>query len=245
VSKQFGWGLSELLISLFLSSLISTLLIQTYIMSKHQFLVLHDSLEEHFDVQWVQDLLADNIRKAGFTPCLNIDQLEVMNRRAIPINTLSLKMETKPQQSLQVSRMSDQFSELIAVCTPHQILISSEIVLREHHSILIADCQHAEVHEVARVKKIPEGLLLTLTKPVFFTYPSVTYVGRWLEERWYIEKNNKGVVALYYKQTHSEELTPLIHVMKLKQRRLHHKKMVDITLGLNNETTQFSVIVRS
>jgi hypothetical protein len=246
VNKQRGWGLSELLVGLFLSGLISTVLIQTYLTSKHQFLALHDDLERHFDIQWVQDLLTDSIRRAGFTPCLRIDQLELINRGTLPGTTLSLEISVAPQHSFTVHRMSEQFAELLSAAHPQNIVISSDITLRAHQSILIADCEHAEVHEVVHIKKSAEGFIVTLAKPLYFTYPSLTYVGRWIEEQWSIKKNNAGKNALYYKHIHSEELTSLIHSMNIKKTRVQNKNKVEITLGFGNKhTRQLSVFVRS
>lgn len=126
----FGFSLIELLISLFLVSLISTMLIQAYVLNKQQYISIEAKLERHFDVQWVRDLLADSVRRAGFTPCLNIAQLEAIDRRKQPqflgLNAIEIKKD-----SLQVNRMSEHFAEFIATAKAQQILVSQGILLQK------------------------------------------------------------------------------------------------------------------
>lgn len=229
-----------MMIGLFLTSLISTILIQSYLINKRQFQIVHNSLENHFDVQWVHELMADSIRRAGFTPCLNVDSLTALDRRRRSKPIRSLAIQEKPQ-SLHVNRMNEQFAELLQVQALDQILVTSEVSLHPQQSILIADCEHAEVHEVVRVEKFSQGFLLTLAKPLWFDYPSTTYVGQWLEEQWSIKNG-----TLYYQQIHSEELSSLIHSIQARKKRIGDKTLVDVILGLDNEEQhQFVVGVRS
>jgi Tfp pilus assembly protein PilW len=56
-------------------------LIQFYLTSKQHYLQTEKVLEAGFEVQWVMDLLSDSIRRAGFTPCLGLDHLTVVDHR--------------------------------------------------------------------------------------------------------------------------------------------------------------------
>ncbi len=244
MNKQLGLGLSELLISLFLASLLSTILIQSYLLNKRHYMTLRDSLAVNVDLLWVQDLLSDSIRRAGFTPCLSIDQLQAVDRRIHQQSLSSLTIEEKAQV-VQIKRMSEQFSELLSF-NKQEILISPERSLRVKQAIVIADCERAEVHQIVQINRTAQGSLLTLDSPIFFSYPSLSYVGHWLEERWFIKKNQEGLNALYYQQVHSEELTPVIHSMKIKQNVVFGKKKIDLAFGLaNKKMHHFSVLVRS
>jgi len=236
-NKQLGLSLIELLIGLFLISLISAMLIQAYTINKYQYLSVQKKLEHHFDAQWISNLLGDSVRRAGFTPCLNIEQLEVMDRRKSPkfIEGGAIQIQ---QDGFRVNRMSEHFAEMITIVHPQKILVSQEMNVHKQYTLLIADCEHAEIHRLIQIEKTAQGFLLTLDAPLLFSYSSLTYVGQWLEEFWFIKRNKEGVPALYYKQSHSEELSSFIHSLSIKKRLLSGKQILDISLGLDNQHTQ-------
>src|SRR5690242_19280686 len=97
MKKQFGFSLSELLISLLLASSIMAMLTQCYLNSKHQYMQAQKILALRFDLQWVSDLLADSIRRAGFTPCLGIEQLTAVDRRNFSANISGLIVDGQSQ----------------------------------------------------------------------------------------------------------------------------------------------------
>jgi hypothetical protein len=240
-----GDSLVELLIALFLVSLITSILIQAYTFNKRLYLSVENKLEQHFDVQWIRDLLSDSIRGAGFTPCINIEHLEVVDRRVLPkyINNEAITIKAN---MLQVNRMGEQFVELMALMSPQQILVSPEPIFQKHSSIIIADCEHAEIHKIKQIEKTALGSVWTLDAPVLFEYPSVTYVGQWVEELWFIKKNREEIPALFFKQMRSEELSPLIHSLMAKETSVSGRRVMSITLGLDNEKTQhLMVAIRS
>lgn len=244
MKKQIGLSLSELLISLFLASLLSTILMQAYLLNKRHYFTLQQALAENFDLLWVEDLLKDSIRRAGFTPCVGVEQLQSIDRRTIKKKFSGKNIEIKNQE-LQINRMDEHFGRLVSVLSKQEIVVSAELSLRVGQSLLMADCQHAEVHQIIQKKKLPQGFLLTLDTPVFFTYPSLSYVGQWLEERWFIKKNQEGIDALYYQQAHSEELTPLIHSMIIKSKTRYGKKQIDMVWSLDKKMHHFSVFTRT
>lgn len=81
MGRQTGFSLSEMLISLFLASIITITLTQFYIRSKPQYLKAQERLEINFDLLWIGDLLRDSIRKAGFTPCVSVEKLKTFDSR--------------------------------------------------------------------------------------------------------------------------------------------------------------------
>ncbi|RUR04272.1 PilW family protein [Legionella sp. km772] len=244
MKKQSGLSLSELMIGLFLASLLSTILIQTYLLNKKNYFSLHQALSDNFEIQWAQDLLAHSIRRAGFTPCLNIEELTLVDRRTNKTELSGQNIEIN-KQDIQINRMDEHFSILTSFLSLQEILVSSSLSLRVGQSLIIADCQRGEVHRIKEKKKLPQGTRLTLTKPIFFTYPALPYVGQWIEERWFIKKNQEGVKAFYYQHLHSEELTPLIHSMKIKDQKRQGRKQIDIIWGLDRKKHQFRVLVRT
>lgn len=245
MKRQSGFGLSEILISLFISSIIMGTLIQFYMSNKRQYLAAEEILSTQFDLQWVTDLMSDSIRRAGFTPCLGVDQLQAVDRRNFSKKLTGLRIENQPQHLIQVNRMNELFSQLISVQNATQIIVSKHAVWNEKRPLIIADCEHAEVHKIGMIDKIGPNYLITLTKPLIFSYDVSTYVGEWLEERWFIKHNVQGVPALYYQLSQTEELTPLIHSLRIKDKRAHEKRYLDIELGLDQDKThQLFVAVR-
>ncbi len=237
MKHQSGFGLSELLVGLFLASIILTALIQFYLSNKRQYLAAEAILTERFDLQWVSDLLSNSIKRAGFTPCLGVDQLDVVDRRFFGRKVSSLKISNQPQQLIQVNRMSEQFTKLIRVQSPTELIISNSAPINEHHPLLIANCEHAEIHEILSIDNMGTRSLITLTKPLMFTYGASTYLGEWLEERWFIKRNGKGVDALYYQLHSAEELTSLIHSLYIKETYNQAQRYLNIILGLEQKKT--------
>lgn len=242
MKTQAGFGLSEILISLFLVSIIMTTLIQFYLNNKRQYLAAEEILSEGFDVQWVSDLLSDSIRRAGFTPCLGVDQLYAVDRRNFGKAVLGLKVENQPQQFIQVNRMSENFTQLITIKNTTQIVVANSVLINEQRPLVIADCDHAEIHNILMVDKIGAHQLVTLTKPLMFSYETSAYVGEWLEEHWFIKSNSKGIKALYYQSDQAEELTPLIYSLQIKEKRIHKKKYLEISMGLEKDKVSDLVV---
>lgn len=236
--RQSGFSLSEVLIGLLLASFISTLLMQLYVANKRQYSVMQKKLESGFDVQWISDLLSDSIRRAGFTPCLGIDHLKVVNRSTLIQPVRGLETGVMPQPFIAVKRMSEHFSTLLAIPDQRHLLITSAHHLQKQQLIILADCTHAEIHRLIKIEHTEQGTLLTLDSDLFFNYPELSYVGAWLDERWFIQKNSRGLLSLYYRLTRSEELSPLIHSIQVQQKSIHHRHALDIALGLDKGQEQ-------
>jgi hypothetical protein len=82
------------------------------------------------------------------------------------------------------------------------------------------------------VDKITKGYMVTLAKPMIFSYPETTYVGEWFEEKWFIKANSKKENTLHYKLFQTEELTTLVHSLKSTQQRIKEKQIIEVNLGL-------------
>ena len=94
--------------------------------------------------------------------------------REVQTNPSNQNVEIKTEE-VHIKRMSEYLGELRSIFSKQDILVSSEASLRVGQSLLIADCERAEVHQIVQVKKRAQGFLLTLDSPLFFTYPSLTY----------------------------------------------------------------------
>lgn len=245
INKQLGFTLTELLVGLLLSSIIMNALFQFHLSNKRQYLKAQQMLSTQFDVQWISDLLSNSIRRAGFTPCMGVSHLNTLDRRHFEKKVFDLKIEQQPKTRIIVNRMSESFSHLISMVSPTQLIISNEMPLKEQHPIIIADCEHAEIHEVLSINKIGSKVLITLTKPLAYSYSSSTYVGEWFEEQWFIDTNKKRKNTLFYKLFQTEELSSEIHSMKVRKVNANQQNALEIILGLENEAThRLYVVVR-
>lgn len=238
MQKQSGVSISEVLIGLALASLIMTMLMQFYLSSKRQYLEAEEILSHSFDLRWVGDLLSDSIRRAGFTPCVGIEQLTVKDRRQNSAVMHALNVEKEPQQSIQINRMSERFAQLIKIQNATQIVVAPTVSFKEKRPLMIADCEHAEVQQIVDVELASGGILITLAKPLSFSYATSAYVGEFLEERWFIKKNLKGEGTLHYQLTQTEEITPLIHSLKIHNQNVHDRPFVEVNMGLAEGKTQ-------
>lgn len=238
-------SLTELMLSLFIAGMISTILIQTYVLNKAQFKRLHQALEFEFDIQWIQDLLAQSIRSAGFTPCLSVDYLTITDTRSKPKAISSITFN-ETNQSLHVSKMSEYFTKVNKRRNELQVIISSDLGLTKDQPIMIADCTHAEIHDLAQVRKTAQGGLLTLKQPLQTQFNSETYIGLWIEEKWFIKNNAKGEGAFYFHQNHSEELSSSIYRFQGIIQRVKDKKLVQLILfDKKNKVYKFNTAVRA
>ncbi len=245
MNQQSGFGLSELLISLFLTTFIVTVLMQFYLSNKRHYLAAQKQLEEHLDLQWVRELLSDSIRRAGFTPCVGISQLKIIDRRNFKSIIPEVSIVDSLRSLIQVNRMSEHFTKIIAIQRPTQLLVAHGVLFKESHPVLIADCEHAEIHQILRIDKSRRNDLITLTKPLMFSYTASAYIGEWYEEQWFIKQNAKNVNAFYYKLFQAEELTPLIHSLRINQKQVQEKQLIEIVKELdNNKTEKLVVAVR-
>jgi type II secretory pathway component PulJ len=148
MQRQLGMSLSEVLISLFLASIITSTLIQFYVICKKQYQETEKILESQFDVQWVVDLLSESVRRAGFTPCLSLNHMQVVDLRSHPRAIEALQIQNQPNPFIQVHRMDEHFGKIIKIESPTQIRVEHSGIFHEKHPVLIADCVHAEVHEL-------------------------------------------------------------------------------------------------
>lgn len=215
MKRDTGTGLVEVLISLFLSSLLLVILMNQYVHVKRHYIRLLAMIADDQDVQQAADILRNSIRQAGFTPCLRSDHY------GIPALIAG--------ESLQVNRMSPDYNDLVQVNDASRLEVSRHYLFHQGQSILIADCYHAEIHRVADVLYLPDRQIVALDNPLLFAYRQPAYVGAWLEERFMMGK--KG--GLYYQSERKDQLASAVRSMHVK----HDGSLVSIVLGLTDEAS--------
>lgn len=244
-ARSMGFSLSELLISLFLSALISAAVFQCYLANKKNFDETHRILERALEVQWVSDLLADSLRRSGFTPCLSIDQLDTVDRRVHPHSIQGVLIDNSAAPFIEVQRMSEYFAEQVRILDPLNLLLPATLKVHAQQNLILADCQHAEIHQIAAVTKLSQGIRVTLAESLWFDFSTQAYAGIWLEERWFIQQQHAKKPSLYYQQQHHEALSSYIHSLHIMEHLEQHRQVIDVIFGLDEMRQQhLSVMVR-
>ncbi len=234
MNKQQGFGLPEVMISLLLTSLIITALMNHYLSTKQYYSHLQSSMDESMELQLVSDFMRDSIRQAGFTPCLSVDHLITLDQRDGHGNLSAIEIGAE----LKINRMSPWFDVMLDRSNSTQILLTRNNTIRDDRPILIADCYHAEVQRVLGVTNTANGQMVTLANPLVFTYQPPVYVGEWLQERFFIRQAR----GLFYQRDHADELTPLVKTMSLNLKT----NLVQVNLGLDGDRElEFETRVRA
>lgn len=230
--KQEGLSLVEILISLFLASLLMAVVMQQYLASKRQYMHVQTLLEQAFELHLVTDLIRDSLRRGGFTPCMGINSLTTLDGRNGETQLRAIKVKEGEEDDLYINRMSEHFMTVALQISPSKFLLRSKESLERVQTVLVADCYHAEVQQVSRIQKTTAGVLLQLSKPLAFNYTAPIYVGEWIEEAFYIQKNRQGHAALFYQLKHAEELSSSINKMSIDLKSNQGKTLVQVKLGL-------------
>ncbi len=231
MDKQQGIGLSELLLALFLASLMMTALMRQYLSMKQHYHHIQTELEESIELTLVTELLRDSIRKAGFTPCLGIEKLTTVDNRNDTKALIAIETGVEKQSLLHINRMSEHFDTVLQPISPTELLITDREPLNRYQSLLIADCYHAEVQTISHVRHTAEGRVVALSKPLVFVYQPPIYTGKWLEETYSI-LHHQSNGSLFYRLQHNEELTPAIHALSAHLNKRENQTLLTIILGL-------------
>ncbi|MBA2656321.1 MAG: prepilin-type N-terminal cleavage/methylation domain-containing protein [Tatlockia sp.] len=208
-----GFSLIELMFSLFAISLLVTLVMQQYLVSKRQYLKMQNLLEQNLELHLVTGMIRNAIHSAGFTPCQGLSALESMDRRNCKLKLAPLKILKGNLKGFKLSKMDESFTKLEQQLGPRELLIKSKIHYDTKQTILIADCYHAETQEIISTKTTSRGQVLTIKAPLAFNYLAPVYLGKWVEETFLIKKNKQNKFSLFYESQQAEELSSLVDDM--------------------------------
>ena len=246
MEKQQGFGLSDMLISLLLSSLIMSALINQYVHAKQNYQYTRTAIEKAFELQLVTNLMRDRVRRAGFTPCQGIHHLTTLDMRTHQGNIPAFDIGEGQQSFLKINRMSEYFDTVLYQLSPTQLLATNNWALKRSQPVLIADCYHAEVQTVKHVRQTDEGQIITLALPLAFIYQESSYIGEWIEERFYLHAESAAKSSLYYQRQHPDELTADIHTMGVQAKQQQGRILLQLELGLGqNKFLQIDSMVRA
>lgn len=211
--KVAGFSLTELLVSFFISTLLILVLTQHLLSMSRQHYHVHAMLDQTMELQWVLDVMRDRVHHAGFTPCRRLDHLVSTDTREWPESLLPIEIDQGDPAKLNLRKMNETALMQIKIKTSTVLFVNKSdkiISLRSDRPVLIADCTHAEVHDIASIESARGGSVVTLKKPLVFDYSPEVYMGEWMSESFYFKK------ALFYKQHRTDKLTSQIKSMVFK-----------------------------
>jgi hypothetical protein len=243
MQQQSGLGLAELLIGLFLSSFTMMLMMNQYLNTKKQHQEMQKILEREMDLLVITDLMRDSFRKAGFTPCSILDNLMT---RGDEENKQRLTGVNIRPTSIQLSRMSERFDTVTAVETNFTVYATRDEIFQINQRVLIADCYHAEVKEIAQVRLFDNVQKISFVSPLTYSYQKPVYMGEWINETYYTHVSLSHDSSLFYKFRHAEELMSGVHSLIGRLEEVKGQKLLRVTLGFNqNHQVDLNTMVRT
>jgi len=221
--RQRGFGLTEVLMALLLASMTTTALMRQYLATKQQYLVIQKALDQQVELQLVSQLIRDSVRRAGFTPCSSVAYLK--SDASHPLHDVEISND------LIFYRMNEQFETVLEILNSTSLLTTTFYDMRAVKTVLIADCNHAEVHRVVGIQNGWTTQTILLEKPLIFSYEAPIYIGEWIRERFYIHANDQGKPSLFYDASHAEELSPYVTSLKANFVESKSQILLEVRLG--------------
>lgn len=242
--KMKGFSLMELIIALFITSLLLSLVSEELWFNKFQFKKIMNLLEERLDLSLAEHLMKRSIRNAGYTACLGIETLNSYDSRTGKENLKAVEIQTG---RLIIQHMDSNFIEVERIENQNKILIKNKkFVLKPERPLILVDCYQAEIHQIGQIQKASEGLMIILKKPLRFNFDKPFYLAHWLEENYFIQKNKFHEKALFYKLDKAEELSKNIKNVKAKMIKKTNRTAIEISLQSKNSTPlSFTTLVRT
>lgn len=203
--KNAAFSLSEVLVALFLGSLLTSLALHQFFSVKKQFQYLSHTLHCNLNESLIVDLLRDTVFHAGFTPYGSIQQLQPLHtedtRRITAIEPLS-----SPLHGFIARRMGSNYVPLIHIHT-NTIAIPEFLHIQQNQPLIVCNWCCYQLLTVKKTYRKNDILYVELQQTLHSVFHANSFVGQWLEERYELKQNpHNNTYGLYYYQHHHNEL---------------------------------------
>lgn len=184
---NYGFSLLSALFTLIFFSMCAGLIMENYLQIKKRMMLDHHLIKQYMNQLYIQSLLREKLHLVGYTPCMNIKNLELFDHRNNATKIDSIEYIDR------INQLNNQNSRLgfkIKYMQPNNI--KNNIA-----NIIIADCFHAEIFsgKYWYAHQSDENLYR-------FKYDNHYMLGTWNEESYFIKNN-----TLYFQSHgHSERL---------------------------------------
>lgn len=233
--EQQGFTLLELMISLILSCLVMGLLFHQMTVLERQTDSIFSQINETLEYAWLSDFLRQRLQHAGYTHCRSLEALRLLDRRKLPKETSSLE---SAKDKLTLRSMHEEIAG-IRIVNKTTLLVNRR-TFNLKYPVIIADCMRGEIHDLAQVIYYPNHTLLILQEELQYNFERDFYVGEWLTESFFIQHNQNKRQALFYKNHHTDEISPYIHSLVTK---VNFPDTVELILGWNQQ--QKKLLIRT
>ncbi|MCR9192536.1 MAG: prepilin-type N-terminal cleavage/methylation domain-containing protein [Gammaproteobacteria bacterium] len=194
-SQQQGFSLIEWMIGLALSLSLITACIQQYAHVQRHFHWLVVKMAKASGLPITLDLLRSRGHQAGFTPCLSLPALQTLDRRSG--HALQMLSFSDHDSKITFRRMHEVHVPVAKIRGQRRVTLAASMTWHTGMPLIIADCQHAEVHAAYQISQRS----INLAHALRFDYHAPIYIGAWVEESFWIKNH-----TLYYQQQHAEAL---------------------------------------
>ncbi len=253
--KVSGSSLSEVLIALFLSSLMMAAIGNTYVSIKKHYLFIEQQLELMQEEVLLINFFKEQIQSAGFFGCNHQNKL-LLDLSSFNISKSSLLVLNKNSKELPLHvrryAVSDsQILKLTSIETPKYFItksdFNSEVItvnksenFKKNQNIVISDCQNASLRIITKVNNLQNRLILN--KPLNYQYSRNSIISHFQTTIFYIRKVGNSRALYISNGKRSEELSRDILKLSIDKKILLNTSLININLNrLNNVALNFYV----
>jgi len=237
MKRQSGLSLIEWMIGLFLGSCLLIIIGRHHLTTSHYTQTSLTRLTDLNDRLLISDLLITSVQQAGFTPCASTQNL-IMTPAFPPIELIQGN-----KQGLQVTRMSEAFTTVAAPPSSNELMLTEDLSLKRDDMILLADCFHAETLKVQQIRRVQQQWYITFQGLLQYPYTQPIYIGKWLNERFYLQNNAQGQPIFYYQIKHPEALSRSIKKIELSLNSFEEHPLIHIKF-INAQHNEWSISAR-
>lgn len=171
-------NLTEMMLAAFLSLLVMASCVKSYVMLQHIAQLQQQMQIEQQTALVVINLINAEIEKAGHRGCYPVDM------EAVQINTFfSVRYQDFPGVELQSDSRADN------------LVVDKSKNYHKGQHLMISDCQHAEILQVAKVIKMREQQVIIPVHPLQYSYRQHAEIANYIKHHYYLTSQHEWVRA--------------------------------------------------
>lgn len=215
-------SLNELWISLFLSSLLTAVLLNQYghLCQQHQ--ALKAQHQRQFKQLLVEHMMTSTIRQAGFLPCGSQSVFQIWD--ALQRKWLSLPALSLNQTQLNAYYMDAEFVKLESGYA-NRLKTGLAQTLPVNKPILITNCEYTELNVIKSIHSVGSHTEISLSYPSRLKVDQDSYLGRWHHDQMVFKQH-----SLYFGTKRKELLSRQVHQFDLRQ---NHAGLIEVNWQLD------------
>lgn len=205
-----GFSLSELLIAMFLSSLLMTAMGKAYLSVKSQYRWFNQRLEEMHDNYLLTDWLREQFKLSQFGGCRLSGQTNILGSKMLSANDVALpavivRKAKKNSTVIQLNSLSPwTFVKKVWPSSERIILASSSSLLKKGDVVLFSDCLHQISGYISKLTN--NGQTIIVNKPLPKDIQPQAVIGKLQQRYLYIREVREQYSLYIFENGRSEEL---------------------------------------